>query len=364
MTVRRKLRVLYDDFYYNFERVFSFYEQHFQIWKQYLGVKTDKRFNEVYKNELVPYWAQYGMKMTRSMAKHLYTLTDGAVDHRYIPNDIWGRYVMPHFNDLVFARHLADKNLNSMVLPNIKRPETLFKAMSGGYCLDDFTPIPREEAIRLCATPGRWLVKPAIDSFGGQDVRFFEGTEDRQAVEAILAPYRETDYIVQRAVVQHPDMAALNSSSVNTLRIITLVFQEKSYILSRILRVGAPGSTVDNIGAGGRQFNVLPDGTVDFLATNKRAENTDLPDFSKDPRFKGFVIPSFQRACETALTMAPHIPHLHLIGWDLAIDEDGDPVLLEFNARSPGQNTSTSGPTFGDMTDEVLAEVFQKKMRK
>ena len=44
---------------------------------------------------------------------------------------------------------------------------------------------------------------------------------------------------------------------------------------------------------------------------------------------------------------------------DIAIDEMGDPVVIEYNIR-PEQNQMTCGPTFGEMTDEILSEVFAK----
>lgn len=358
--MRGKLQVFYDNFYYRFERWYNFHTLRLQTWRKYLGVKFGQEFYDAYHNDIAPYWAQYGVKAKVYMVKYIYSLSHD-LDHRYVPNDIWNRYVVPHFNDQRFSRLLADKNLNSVLLPDIKRPRTLFKAMSGGFCLDDFTPISREQALRLCATPGRWLVKPTLNSFGGLDVRFFDGTGDAAAMAELLGRYRGTDYIVQQAIVQHPDMAALNATSVNTLRVVSLVFQQQVYILSRILRVGAPGSVVDNVGAGGRQFNVLPDGTVDFAVCNVRTPPPGLPDFRQDARFAGFAVPSFDKARDAVLAMAKKLPHLHLVAWDLAIDEAGDVVLLEFNTFSPGQNHSTSGPAFGDMTDQVLAEVFGKK---
>ena len=50
-------------------------------------------------------------------------------------------------------------------------------------------------------------------------------------------------------------------------------------------------------------------------------------------------------------------PLVRIVGWDIAVDEEGDPVFIEFNCN-PGQNQMTYGPTFGDYTDEVLEEVF------
>jgi hypothetical protein len=54
------------------------------------------------------------------------------------------------------------------------------------------------------------------------------------------------------------------------------------------------------------------------------------------------------------------LAHFRFIGWDLTLDKDGDPVLIEFNL-SPGTicgQLSTCTPIFGDMTDRVLEDFF------
>ena len=52
--------------------------------------------------------------------------------------------------------------------------------------------------------------------------------------------------------------------------------------------------------------------------------------------------------------------HFRIIGWDIAVDRAGEPVLVEFNAP-PGQMQGTNGPIFGDLTDAVLEEVFGRR---
>lgn len=52
-----------------------------------------------------------------------------------------------------------------------------------------------------------------------------------------------------------------------------------------------------------------------------------------------------------------------MISWDLAINESGDPVLIEANF-SYGQldfHQMCNGPLFGETTEEVLNKVFPKK---
>ena len=49
-----------------------------------------------------------------------------------------------------------------------------------------------------------------------------------------------------------------------------------------------------------------------------------------------------------------------LISWDFAIDENGEPMLIEMNI-SYGEldfHQLCNGPIFGDKTEDVLNEVF------
>lgn len=55
--------------------------------------------------------------------------------------------------------------------------------------------------------------------------------------------------------------------------------------------------------------------------------------------------------------------HFRLVLWDVAIDEHGIPVLIEANLRN-GEcdfHQFNNGPLFGELTDQVLGEVFGRK---
>jgi len=77
-------------------------------------------------------------------------------------------------------------------------------------------------------------------------------------------------------------------------------------------------------------------------------------------RFEDFRIPCFDRVRAAALDYASKMPHMKYIAWDLAVDENENVVLIEFNATLPGQNQTTCGPTFGELTEKILTVVFEK----
>ena len=51
-----------------------------------------------------------------------------------------------------------------------------------------------------------------------------------------------------------------------------------------------------------------------------------------------------------------------MISWDFAIDELANPVLIEVNLSYGGVDVHqmSNGPVFGEMTADILDEVFKK----
>lgn len=360
--MRTSRKKLYDALYYGFERKLNILFLNARKCIEMMRVKADREFYETYKNTVVPYWAQYGVKPHIWWYKQFY-LRNIPLDRRLIPNDLHLSRIIPYFNNDYFLRLLPDKNLHDLLFAGVKRPETVFKYMDGYYCNDDRSPISKEEALARCAQEGDYIIKPTLHSSSGSDIQFFSGGPDTAAVEKLTAVYGGDDYIVQKCVAQHPELARLNPTSLNTVRFITLALPTGTRILSSVLRVGGTGSRVDNVSKGGYQCTILPDGTLDKLAyTHNSGINEYVEQTQSGVRFEGYPIPAWEKLRDTALNLATRLPHLRYVGWDFAVDEQGDVVLVEFNSQAE-QNQGTCGPTFGDMTDEVLTMIFGRKKK-
>ena len=361
MSINR--RNVYDQIHYWLEFFYAALYHNARTRKAIKGKSFDKAFYQAYAETIRPYWRKYGVRVRKLWYKSFYASV-GSTDPRYIPNTLFYRFIIPHFNDPLFLRPLADKNLHSHLVPGIKRPETIFKYMDGAYRQDDLRRIPEEEALGLLEKAGAFVLKPTRDTSEGNNVQIFDAGMDMAALKKALEPYQQGDYIVQKPVTQHPDFARLNPTSLNTLRVVTFVFRGEVHILSTILRVGSRHSKVDNVAKGGYQCTVLPNGTLAKTAYHPTNSGADpyVEQTEDGLRFEGFVVPSFDKVCETAKKYAMCMPHLSLLGWDLAVDENSDVVLIEYNCQ-PGQNQTTCGPTFGELTDEVLAEVFHRANR-
>ncbi len=312
-----------------------------------------------YKEVVLYYWSRYGLRPHKCWYD-LYCAGMTAYDPRYIPNQIWLYYIIPHFNRLDYRFAYADKGMYSRYLPGVRKPETVVKNIAGLYFNGDRDePITRAEAEGLILKEEHLILKPSLDSYGGHGIVFYdrENAADFD-IKRTLDGY-ENGFVAQRLIKQHPDLARINKDSVNSIRVISFRFKGKVHILSTVLRMGVSGARVDNTTAGGCACPIKPDGWLVEKAVNRKSEWTDRHETS-GILYKDIRVPNFDGIIEAAKKTHGLMPNFDLIGWDFSVDESGDPVLIEYNLM-PEQNQISCGPTFGDMTDEVLDEVFLGK---
>jgi len=361
--MRTKKQILFDNAYYGIEQWISRFFRNRRAKNSIKGLTFDKEFYDTFKNTVRPYWKKYGIHPNINWFKFYYHLT-GTVDPRYIPDDVHHFYIIPHFDDLTYIRQMEDKNLFHLLLPTANHPDTVLKHVDNTFCNEDFTPISKEDVYDRLAQLGRFIVKPTRDTGEGADISFLTGPAEKDAVDALLEKYGSLDFIIQRMVSQHPDLSAFNASSLNTIRVVTMVLHGKAHILSAILRIGQSGSLVDNISKGGYQAVIHTDtGMLDKMAyTHENGIHKHVDRTASGTLFEGARIPCWDKVRETATELALKLPHLKLIGWDFGVDDQGRVILIEFNCHF-GQNQENCGPTFGDMTEKVLNEVFRKKSK-
>ena len=318
------------------------------------GYQCDKEYEEI----VVPYWKKYGYKPDKYWYQ-IFCDADQKIDPRYIPDDLYYGELIPYFSNSQFRRFGEDKCYHDVWFPDVKRPETICKNIAGVYYDADMNPVRFEDAVSLAlAYPDEFLIKPSVDSGEGRLIRFF--SPDSVKKEDVEGAFRDlkANFILQAAVKQHPALAELNPSSLNTIRVVSFFFEEEVHILSCIFRVGAPNAKVDNVGAGGYACPVGPDGRLKEKAVNRKAEW--VTENAAGVRFADITVPSFDRVIETVKFAHKRLAHFKLIGWDMSVDTQGDPVLIEYNT-CPGANQISCGPTFGDLTERVLDEFFNKR---
>jgi len=310
-----------------------------------------------YREQIKPFWAKYGVRPSKYWFS-LYCAPSGKLNPLYIPDDIYYGKIIPYFNRLNFRRPYVDKGFYDVLFPELKQPSLLVKNMGGYYYNASFQMISRQDAEALLERSGSFVIKPSIDSGSGRAIFFYNSeTSARNVIQEKLIEYGK-DFVVQEVVLQHPVLSAIHKDSLNTVRIISFLFKGQVYILSSILRMGAGGSRLDNVSAGGFACPVYPDGRLYDKAVNRKSEW--VTKHSDGTVFADVKIPCYDRLIETLKRAHKKLPYFGIIGWDFSISQEGEPVMIEFNVV-PGMNQISCGPTFGDITDEVLTTVFLNK---
>lgn len=164
-----------------------------------------------------------------------------------------------------------------------------------------------------------------------------------------LQPRVAGGLLIERYLEQHPQLAALNPSSLNTLRIWVLRHEAQVRVLGMVLRIGRQGEVVDNTHNGG----ILA--PVD-LASGRlaKAKTGDLfPDtFSRHPdsgvQLEGQAVPHFDACLALAGEALRVFPQAHFAGLDMAVTETG-PVIVELNLEPAAISARNFGAPLGDL---------------
>lgn len=73
----------------------------------------------------------------------------------------------------------------------------------------------------------------------------------------------------------------------------------------------------------------------------------------------GYHQPSYDKAIDMVKWLHLKMPFFNIIGWDIAIQEDGDSVLKEFNSN-PGLSQSAFKSGMRKYTERVIRELFPR----
>lgn len=170
-------------------------------------------------------------------------------------------------------------------------------------------------------------------------------TADFATPADLLAYVRERNLnVLEETLVQHPEMAKLHPSSVNTLRIVTDRVGDTVHIAYIVVKIGTGDGFCDNSGQGGVICRVdAQTSTVCSVATDDYFHVYDThPDTGV--RFMGYQLPLLPEAISLATQAAKVVPEITHVGWDVAITPDG-PVLIEGNDY-PGTDLCQLAPHY------------------
>ena len=247
----------------------------------------------------------------------MYRLTDRQ-KHTVITRGISNRIVR-NMNDKAYWHNFDDKTeFNTLFAQQVKRDWMKLSADTDADTLAAF--LSRHETM---------LYKPLEGSSGQGIVKFSK--EDWQDIHAFRKKLVAMgDGILEELVIQHPKMASLCPTSVNTIRIATLLGDKQEGIVYAFIRIGN-GKVMDNVDCGGMAARVdLDTGVLQTVAADKAGNVFDTHPMTGTP-IVGFKVPYWEEAKQMCLDAMKKVPKVRFVAWDVAITENG-PLFIEGNS--------------------------------
>jgi len=318
-------------------------------------------------NESKKYFKKYGLKINTDW-QFFYARVNGFESKYYIPEDLYYRQIEPY---LIYDRLLgfySDKNLYDQIFEGVNQPETYLRYFNGTFYCPKYHQLTLSEALdRLNKIKWPWIIKPSVESGNGRDIHEGNSQNETLIIDGVetslseLSNFYRTGFIIQEKIAsQNRTLAQFHPGSLNTFRVITLRLNNKLYSISTRIKFGTNNRIVDN--EKGVWCGVDNNGLIHSNGINGTFQRFDAhPD--TDIKFRGTKISEFKNVLDFAKRLHERIVSADLVSWDIGYSAQNEPIFIECNVRFQGITTSqvVNGPLFGDLTDDVLAEVVKRK---
>lgn len=223
-------------------------------------------------------------------------------------------------------RKLGDKTVRT-VFHDKTRFLTLFKnyiyrkwSMAKDLTFDEFKSMIEEHDC---------IAKP-IDGTRGNGI-FKICANDVDDWRLLYSKCKDENILIEECIEECDELASFHSSSLNTIRVVTVSGKDKCVVFGALFRMGAHGSIIDNTHAGGIYVPInIETGTIDIDAIDSQNNRYGYhPDTHK--QIRGFKIPYWQDIVRTCKDATQTIPNIHFAGWDLCVTKDGKVEIIEGN---------------------------------
>lgn len=289
---------------------------------------------------------------------------NGIDDPRYITEYDYHFNVELRLNHKGFSEAYSDKNSYHRNFRNELLPEIYLRNINGDFYTIKYEYSEFEDTMNFLPDYcKKIIIKKATESGGGRGIELFtkrnndwESREGKKLSVRYLDKYYGSDYIIQEYIDQHAYFSQFNQSSLNTVRLFTYRSVETNKVipLHAVLRIGKPGSLVDNQASGGVACGIMKSGKLNSFAINKKGEKFDQ--FNKIVFSNADPVYKFDEIVQICLPLANQFYYHRLLGFDFCVDHRGDIRLIEVNNKNNETNffQMNNGPLFGDYTDEII----------
>ncbi|MDM1457288.1 hypothetical protein HX025_11600 [Myroides odoratimimus] len=310
--------------------------------------------------EWLDYWSKYEIPISTASYR-LFSKYIGN-NKNIVPLELFPTLIEPVLTPLEFYYIYNEKNLFNVLFRNDKvgMPKVYLRNIQGTFYNENYHVVGHlEDTLNLILSNNNevLVLKPTIDSNSGKGVKILNTSElNLDSLLVLLSEYKE-NYILQEGITQSSYLSQFNKDSVNTIRLMGYrsVKDNVMRFPNAVLRIGKKGSKLDNSAMGGMFCGIDSKGKLGKFVVDYYGNKEDV---FNEVNFKDneYVIPNYDKVIEMAKEIGENVYHSRLVAYDIAIDNFGNPLLIEINVGkfSAYFYQFTSDGVFGEYTEEVL----------
>ncbi|EIM72920.1 hypothetical protein A3SI_18999 [Nitritalea halalkaliphila LW7] len=272
---------------------------------------------------------------------YMYTAVSGAFQEGWIPDNYYGKVVVPALKGNYGA--VGDYNaLTSRLLDSSLFPDLGYYT-NGLWLLPDYTVLSEKQFIRHLREQCEKVVFKLDSSKQGRGIYFFDssainGEEIKKLGNGVFQSY----------IQQHDFFNEIMENSVATIRLTSVTSDTGEVsVRSCFLRVGRREDTHIHTTSNIKLPVDLADGKLGKFGFSPRwLEIEKHPDTGFV--FENQYIPNFHSMVSTVMELHRKVPFVRIIGWDLTVDQSGQPQVMEWNGGHNGIyfTEAVQGPGF------------------
>ena len=283
-------------------------------------------------------------------------------DARFVSDEYYYPIIVRGLNPLSSAVAFEHKAYYPLVYRDIPQPKFFVNRINGIWYDSEYRIISKENAFDILKSCQQFIIKPTHDSCQGKNVKKISSNDSR--LEEFVNEYGD-DFIAQEVLQQCDITARFNPSSLNSFRLTTLNINGEVSLCTILFRCGQGDICVDNGGAGGLMAGVSENGAMTEYAYDKNYKR--FVSTKNGVKFGDVLVPNMANVVDSVLSWhSKYMIHSGIVGWDIAIDKNNRPVMIEVNLQYPGiqfEQLCIGRPLFGDRTREVIEYVLKKKTK-
>ena len=312
----------------------------------------NKEIEQAYRNK----WSPISRNAPLDSFK-VYSTIHNKIDLNYVSDYLYAFLIKSILTDERYNAYYSDKNSYETRLLNYYHlfPKVLFRKINGVFYDVEYNYITNIELFVKKINNEKIVIKESTCTAGGKGVLFFSKentqnlyvTNNNYTIKQLFK--KQNNFIVQEKLNQSQDMAQLNKTSINTVRVVTYrsVVDNKVKVLQSLVRKGDNNSFVDNWHSGGSIISINKIGKISNYGYNYNFEKVyhNVIDF---------IIPKLDVMYELAKEIAEKEFYHRTLSFDFCLDNENNVKIIEINYGVSSWFQITCGSLFGEYTDEVI----------